>query len=134
MQWTSKSSVVTKRKAYNIVSANPGLQNDAKNFSSVSEAFHLFIGKKKWWKNSALIRMRKRKPFSVVQVINIKLEGYYTQRTVCILGVLIAAGRNNGKRLHLEEVWTSNKLFAQPFFYSSNVKEQVQINLSIRKL
>jgi len=49
------------------------------------------------------------------------------------IGILIAAGRNQGKRLYLDEVWTSNKLFTQPFFYSSNVREQVQINLSIRK-
>jgi hypothetical protein len=49
--------------------------------SSVSEAFQLFISKK-WWEKSSLVRMRKRKPFSGVQVTNRKLEGYYAKRTV----------------------------------------------------
>jgi hypothetical protein len=43
MQWWSKAPVVMKRKACNIVSTNPGLQNDAKNISSISEAFQLLI-------------------------------------------------------------------------------------------
>jgi hypothetical protein len=35
-----------KRKACNIVSTNPGLQNDAKNILPIAEAFQLLISKK----------------------------------------------------------------------------------------
>jgi hypothetical protein len=42
----SNTSIVQKRKACNIVSANLALQNDGKNILSISEAFQLSISKK----------------------------------------------------------------------------------------
>jgi hypothetical protein len=35
------------------------------------------------------------------------------------IGILIALRQNHGKRLHLDKMWTSNVVFAQSFFYSS---------------
>lgn len=32
------------------------------------------------------------------------------------IAVLIASGRNHGRKLHLTEMWTENELFKQPFF------------------
>lgn len=46
IQWQSKASLVTQRKACNIVSANPVFQNDGKNITSSSEVFQLFITNK----------------------------------------------------------------------------------------
>jgi hypothetical protein len=46
---------------------------------------------------------------------------------------LIAVEQNHGKRLHLDKMWTSNELFVWSFFYSSDVKEHVHINLLIHK-
>ena len=43
MQWKSKASFVNKRKTYNTIFTNPELQNYAKNISSISDMFHLFI-------------------------------------------------------------------------------------------
>jgi hypothetical protein len=58
IQWQSKAFLVTKRKACNIVSANPVLQSDGKNIMSISEAFKLFISNQ-WWKKPALNHLRK---------------------------------------------------------------------------
>jgi hypothetical protein len=43
MQWRSKVSVVNKRKECNTIFVKSDLQNCAKNISSISEIFQLFI-------------------------------------------------------------------------------------------
>jgi hypothetical protein len=46
MQWRPKAFIVMKRKACNTASTTQGLQNDAKNISSTSEAFQLLTVKR----------------------------------------------------------------------------------------
>jgi hypothetical protein len=114
MQW-SKSPFVMKGKQVTLFLLIQVSKMMQKIVSSISEALQLFIGKKmvgEIWIESN----KKAKPFSVVQVANRKLEGYYIQRTIRIYwGSNFNGAKSREKRVHLDDMWTSCKQCLQPF-------------------
>jgi len=92
---------------------------------SISEAFQLFISKKKCWKKPALQHLIKHMPFSIAQVTTRKTEGCYTQGTVCIYRKSHSSGVKFWKRLYLDKTWTNNKLCTF-FFTAATSKDRYQ--------
>jgi len=114
MQWSSKALVVTKGKHVTLflpIQVCKMMQNSFLQFRKHC----IYLSVRKWWKKSVLNQIRKRKPFSVVQVANRKQEDITSKELYAFIGVLIATGRNRGRRLHLDDMWTSSKHCVQPF-------------------
>jgi len=98
-------------KACNFILTNLSLKMMQKTFCQFQR-----YSARKWWKKSALYHLRKWKLFSVAQVKNRKLEGYYTQTTVCFNRDSNICREKLWVRLHLDKMWTNNKFFAQLLF------------------
>jgi len=104
MQWRSKASVVKKWKA--------SQQHDGKVCCQFQKHPN-YLSARKWWNKSTLTHLRKQKLFPVIQVTDRNMEGYYAHRNVCICMDPYSSEATSWKRLYLDEIKISNKLFVQ---------------------
>ena len=104
MQWRSKASFVKKRKS--------SLQHDGKVCCQI-QTHSNSLSARKWWNKSTLNYLRKQKLFSVIQVTDRNREGYYAHRSVCICRDSHSSEATLWKRLYLDKIRISNKLFVQ---------------------
>jgi hypothetical protein len=89
---------------------------------------------RKWWKKSVLKQIRKRETISVVQVANRKLEDITSKELYAFVGIRSATGRNRGKKSTFRRHVDKQETLPTTIFWNSDVKEQVQISLSIHKI
>lgn len=106
--WNSNPPANTRTRAHNIVSSSKGLREEARDITSVKETFDLFISSNMLEEITTHTNQFCQRRSGSKQISKSELEAF--------IGILLASGRCNGRRLALKEIWTSNQLFKFNFF------------------
>jgi hypothetical protein len=85
MQWRSKPPFVTKGKHVTLPLLIHVCNMMQKSFLQFRKHCN-YLSVRKWWKKCTLNQIRKRKPFSVVQVANRRLEGITSKKLYAFIG------------------------------------------------
>ncbi|KAG5885446.1 hypothetical protein JTB14_020780 [Gonioctena quinquepunctata] len=120
MTWTSQHPPVTRRRAHNIATFLEGLQNESEAITSIKEAFQLFFSEGMMNKiclntnlrgKAVVAKWNERNPDRQKIRKNVTMNELHA-----FMGILLTAGRNHGRRLHITEMWCKGELVRQPLF------------------
>lgn len=125
--WSSKPPRLSKRRAHNKVNAKPGLTNTSKDITSIREAFDLFMPRSMMDK---ICEETNRHCQRLLEGTNKNIPPITSNELYAFVGILLAAGKCHGRKLPLEELWTCDIPYRQPFFTAAMARDRFRYLLS----
>jgi hypothetical protein len=109
-EWSSLPAASSRRRQCNIVTESSGLRNASTLVNTIKEMFTLFISPE-IVKEICDETNRQLRRLNGKKIEDISEDELYT-----FIGILLVSGRNRTRKLSLDELWTSEEPFSQPFF------------------
>ncbi|KAG5865048.1 hypothetical protein JTB14_005144 [Gonioctena quinquepunctata] len=128
MTWTTQHPPVTRRRAYNIATFLERFQNESETITPIKEAFKLVFSEgmmneiclnTNLRENAVVAKWNERNPVRQKIWENVTMNELHA-----FMSILLAAGRNHGRRLHITGMWCEGELFRQPFFTAAMPRDR----------
>jgi hypothetical protein len=126
-EWSTLPIPLSKRRKCNIVTEKSGLRNGSTLVGTIREMFALFI-------SADIVReICEETNRQLRRLSNNKIEQLSEDELYAFIGIMLASGRNHTRKLSLNELWTSEEPFSQPFFTAAMSRDRfINIYSNIR--